>query len=129
MVKNFVDSAGNLLNVGDHVMLYFGYNELKPGVIDQVRNLKAKVMVTTNPGREPTLSIWKYGSCMIKVPDPARPYPPEVYGLLDEVRRIRDEECINADGMPVKRTCQRIINFWEMKRPMSLVTSQGREYV
>ena len=122
------DSTGAPLAVGDHVMIYFGYNRLSPGVIHQIQRNSAKVLVDSwpshpDPNHRYSLSKWKHGECMVKMPNPDRPYPDEVYNLLNEVRRIRDEECINADGLPVKRTCQRIINFWESKRPLNLVTS------
>lgn len=124
MAKRFVDSAGHPLAVGDHVMIYFGYNKLQPGVIKEIKTMSAKVLVDSwpshpDPEARHSLSKWKRGECMIKVPNPDRPYQPEVYGLLDEIRRLRDE----SPYIETKIMYQDLIGFWEKNRPMRLVTS------
>lgn len=124
ITKKLVDSQGNQLQELDHVMIYFGYNELKPGVVKEIKGQHAKVLVDAWPSHpDPeyrySLSKWKRGECMVKVPNPDKPYPPEVYGLLNEIRRRRDE----SDDHGLRLVYQGIINYWEGNRPLRLVTS------
>lgn len=124
MAKHLVDSAGNPLAVGDHVMIYFGYNNLLPGVVKQVRGMGAKVLVDTNPKQKDpdlrySLSKWKRGDCLVKVPDPYRPYPEEVYKLVDHMIEKRN----SAESLEIRKVIHELINFWEGNRPLRLVTS------
>ncbi|ARB11530.1 hypothetical protein CB7_56 [Pectobacterium phage vB_PatM_CB7] len=57
------DYRGTPLKVGDKVAIYWGYNELQGGIINQIRGNKAKVEVLD------TVSKWKSGSCMVKLED------------------------------------------------------------
>ena len=34
------DVRGDTLKVGDSVYIYFGYNELKPGIVKEIRRLR-----------------------------------------------------------------------------------------
>lgn len=125
MAKRFVDSAGHPLAVGDHVMIYFGYNKLQPGVIKEIKTMSAKVLVDAWPSHpDPevrySLSKWKRGECMVKVPNPDRPYPPEVYGLLDKL--IAENNNVDSP-FAVRSAIGEIYKFWEKNRPMRLVTS------
>lgn len=122
------DVRGDTLKVGDSVYIYFGYNELKPGTVKQIRGKLAKVLVDAYPNRKEdesrySLSKWKPSICMIKAEEPTGYYPDEVILLLEEIRRLRDEAPMNKDGLPTKQLCQGLLNFWDMKRPMKLVTS------
>lgn len=122
------DVRGDTLKVGDSVYIYFGYNELKPGIVKQIRGKLAKVLVDAYPNREEdesrySLSKWKPGICMIKAEELTGYYPDEVILLLEEIRRLRDEAPMNKDGLPTKQLCQGLLNFWDMKRQMKLVTS------
>ncbi|ATS93454.1 hypothetical protein P1A145kb_p054 [Pectobacterium phage DU_PP_I] len=57
------DFLGNPLNEGDIVAIYWGYNALQTATIVQVKGRKVKVDV------DGTISKWKDGSCMVKLPD------------------------------------------------------------
>lgn len=117
------DVRGDTLKVGDSVYIYFGYNELKPGIVKQIRGKLAKVLVDAYPNREEDESRYSLSNCMIKAEEPTGYYPDEVILLLEEIRRLRDEAPMNKDGLPTKQLCQGLLNFWDMKRPMKLVTS------
>lgn len=111
------DVRGETLNVGDEVYIYWGYNQLRPAVVKQITKNKAKVFC------DGSLSKWKSGECMIKAEEPTGYYPDEVIMLLEEIRRLRDEAPMNKEGLPTKQLCQGLLNFWDMKRPLKLVTS------
>ncbi len=111
------DVRGEDLKVGDEVYIYWGYNQLRPAVVKQVTKNGAKVFC------DGSLSKWKRGECMIKASEPTGYYPDEVIMLLEEIRRLRDAAPMNKDGLPTKQLCQGLLNFWDMKRPMNLVTS------
>lgn len=111
------DVRGKALNIGDEVYIYWGYNQLRPAVIKDIQGKVAKVFC------DGTLSKWKRGECMIKAEEPTGYYPDEVILLLEEIRRLRDEALMNKEGLPTKQLCQGLLNFWDMKRPMKLVTS------
>ncbi len=122
------DVRGDTLKVGDSVYIYFGYNELKPGIVKEIRGKMAKVLVDAYPNREGdedrySLSKWKPGICMIKADEPAGWYPDEVILFLEEIRRLRDEAPGNKDGLPTKQLCQHLLNYWDRKRPCNLVCS------
>lgn len=122
------DVRGETLNVGDEVYIYWGYNQLRPGVIKQIQGNGAKVLVDSwpnhpDPEHRYSLSKLKGGECMIKAEEPTGGYPDEVILLLEEIRRLRDEAPMNKEGLPTKQLCQGLLNFWDMKRPMKLVTS------
>lgn len=130
MKKEFVfrDSRGDKVEVGDNVMIYFGYNRLLPGVVKQIQGMGAKVLVDAwpthpNPEFRYSLSKWKRGDCMVKVPSVTKEYPPEVVLLISEILRLRDEAPMTKEGLPTRKVCQDLLNFWDMKRPMNLVTS------
>lgn len=57
------DYRGTPLKEGDKVAIYWGHNELQDGIIRQIKGNKAKVEVLD------TVSKWKSGSCMVKLPD------------------------------------------------------------
>lgn len=121
----FRDSRGEKVVEGDHVMIYFGYNNLLPGVVKQVRGMGAKVLVDTNPKQKGpdlrySLSKWKRGDCLVKVPDPYRPYPEEVYKLVDKL--IAEKNNVWS-SFEVRRAIGEIHKFWEMNRPVNLVCS------
>lgn len=107
------DVRGETLNVGDEVYIYWGYNQLRPAVVKQVTKNGAKVFC------DGSLSKWKRGECMIKASEPTGYYPDEVILLLEEIRRLRDESKFLED----KIKYQNLLNFWDMKRPLKLVTS------
>lgn len=107
------DVRGETLNVGDEVYIYWGYNQLRPAVVKQVTKNGAKVFC------DGSLSKWKRGECMIKASEPTGYYPDEVILLLEEIRRLRDESKFLED----KIKYQGLLNFWDMKRPLKLVTS------
>lgn len=107
------DVRGETLNVGDEVYIYWGYNQLRPAVVKQVTKNGAKVFC------DGSLSKWKRGECMIKASEPTGYYPDEVIMLLEEIRRLRDESKFLED----KIKYQNLLNFWDMKRPLKLVTS------
>ncbi len=50
ITKKLVDSQGNQLQELDHVMIYFAYNELKPGVVKEIKGEQATRCWLT-PGR------------------------------------------------------------------------------
>ncbi|UTC25252.1 hypothetical protein P7_062 [Pectobacterium phage vB_PcaM_P7_Pc] len=56
------DFLGNPLNEGDIVAIYWGYNCLKKGTVRTIKAGRAKVFV------QGTLSKWKRGECMVKLP-------------------------------------------------------------
>jgi len=123
--KVFVDSRGERLAVGDNVMIYFGYNHLLSGVIHEIRGMGAKVLVDAwptaqNPSQRYSMSKWKRGDCMVKVPDPYRPYPEEVYKLIDKL--IAEKNNVDS-SFEVRKAIGEIHKFWEMNRPLVLVTS------
>lgn len=107
------DVRGETLNVGDEVYIYWGYNRLRPAVVKQITKSGAKVFC------EGSLSKWKRGECMIKASEPTGYYPDEVILLLEEICRLRDESKFLED----KIKYQNLLNFWDMKRPLKLVTS------
>ena len=107
------DVRGETLNVGDEVYIYWGYNQLRPAVVKQVTKNGARVFC------DGSLSKWKRGECMIKASEPTGYYPDEVIMLLEEIRRLRDESKFLED----KIKYQNLLNFWDMKRPLKLVTS------
>lgn len=121
----FCDSRGEKVNVGDNVMIYFGYNNLLPGVVKEIKGMGAKVLVDAwpshpNPEYRYSLSKWKRGDCMVKVPDPERPYPEEVYKLIDEI--ISEKNNID-NSFEVRTAMGQLYKFWQMKKPLRLVTS------
>ena len=66
------DAAGNALSVGDKVYIYWGHNELCPGVVQSIQGNGAKVLVDSwpnhpDPEHRYSLSKWKSGKCMLKV--------------------------------------------------------------
>lgn len=61
------DFRGTKLHEGDSVILYYGYNELREGVIRKIEDNFAKVLITNTN----TLSKWKTGECMVKNFEPA----------------------------------------------------------
>lgn len=118
------DVRGETLNVGDEVYIYWGGNELRPGKVNQIKGNKAKVLVDSwpnhpDPAHRYSMSKWKSGECMIKAEEPTGYYPDEVIMLLEEIRRLRDESKFLED----KIKYQNLLNFWDMKRPLKLVTS------
>ena len=120
----FRDSRGEKVVEGDHVMIYFGHNNLLPGVVKQVRGMGAKVLVDTNPKQKDpdlrySLSKWKRGDCLVKVPDPYHPYPEEVYKLVAHMIEKRN----SAESLEIRKAIHELINFWEGNRPLRLVTS------
>lgn len=122
------DVRGDTLKVGDSVYIYFGYNELKPGIVKEIRGKMAKVLVDAYPNREDdedrySLSKWKPGICMIKADEPTGWYPDEVVLLIEEIIRMRDFAPANKDGLPIKQLCQHLLNYWDRKRPCNLVCS------
>lgn len=58
-----IDYRGTPLKEGDKVAIYWGCNRLQGGVIRQIKGRKAKVEVLG------TISKWKDGNCMVKLPD------------------------------------------------------------
>lgn len=122
------DVRGERLKIGDEVYLYWGYNQLRPGVVKEIKGNKAKILVDSwpnhpDPEHRYSMSKWKSGECIIKAEEPTGYYPDEVILLLEEIRRLRDEAPMNKEGLPTKQLCQGLLNFWDMKRPMKLVTS------
>lgn len=118
------DVRGDTLKVGDSVYIYFGYNELKPGIVKEIRGKMAKVLVDAYPNREDdedrySLSKWKPGICMIKADEPTGWYPDEVVLLIQEIIRLRDESKYLED----KIKYQNLLTFWDRKRPCDLVCS------
>lgn len=111
------DVRGEKLKVGDEVYIYWGCNLLRPAVVKQINKNRAKVLC------DGSLSKWKTGECMIKAEEPTGYYPDEVLMLLEEIRRLRNEAPINKDGLSTRELCQGLLNFWDMNRPMNLVTS------
>lgn len=119
------DAAGNTLKVGDEVYIYWGGNELRPGVVKELRGNGAKVLVDSwpqhpDPEHRYSLSKWKGGECMIKQAEPTGYYEDEVILLLEEIRKLRDEAPSNAEGLPQKRLCQHLLNTWDKNRPCNL---------
>lgn len=121
----FRDSRGEKVEVGDNVMIYFGYNSLRPGVVKEVQGMGAKVLVDSwptapSPEQRYSLSKLKGGECMVKVADPYRPYPEEVYKLADKL--IAEKNNVES-SFEVRRAVGEIYKFWEMNRPVNLVCS------
>lgn len=118
------DVRGERLNLGDEVYLYWGHNELRPGVVKEIKGHKAKVLVDSwpshpDPEHRYSMSKWKSGECMIKAEEPTGNYPDEVILLLEEIRRLRDE----SKFLEEKTKYQDLLNFWDKKRPCTLVIS------
>lgn len=73
------DYRGTPLKVGDKVALYWGHNQLQTAEIHLIRAGECKVKVTKKRVRylpdgreeytEETISQWKRGECMIKLPE------------------------------------------------------------
>lgn len=122
------DVRGERLKLGDEVYLYWGYNQLRPGVVKEIKGNKAKILVDSWPNHpEPehrySMSKWKSGECIIKAEEPTGDYANEVVLLLEEIRRLRDEAPMNKEGLPTKQLCQHLLKFWDMKRPLNLICS------
>lgn len=118
------DVRGETLNVGDEVYIYWGYNQLRPGVIKQIQGQGAKVLVDSwpnhpDPDQRYSLSKLKGGECMIKASEPTGYYPDEVVLLLDKIRRLRDGSPYLED----KIKYQELLNYWDKNRPCNLVCS------
>lgn len=62
------DYRGEVLDVGDQVAIYFGYNCLETGWINKISpsGNKAKVEVQYGNG-DSVISKWKPGNCMVKL--------------------------------------------------------------